>query len=56
MATRTSKGRYGGGGGKTDKGEAVNDRAQARLNTDVDSLARDLNNDRARGHRSTRHP
>jgi hypothetical protein len=43
---RTSTGRHGGGGGKTDKGEAANQRRQARLNTDVDSLARDRNDNR----------
>jgi hypothetical protein len=46
---RTSKGRHGGGGGKTDKSELANDRAQARFNTDVDSLTRDRNDNRAGG-------
>jgi hypothetical protein len=47
---RTSKGRHGGGG-RTDKGEAANQRAQARRNTDVDSLARGRNPHRAVGER-----
>jgi hypothetical protein len=46
---RTSKGRHGGGGGKTDKGEAANQRRQAGRNTDVDSLARDRNENRGGG-------
>lgn len=46
---RTSKGRQGGGGGKTDKSEAADQRRQARLNTDVDSMARNRNEDRASG-------
>jgi hypothetical protein len=48
---RTSKGRHGGGGGRTDKGEAANQRAQARRNTDLDSLARSRNDNRAGGKR-----
>jgi hypothetical protein len=48
---RTSKGRHGGGGGRTDKGEALNQRIQARRNTDSDSLARNRNTSRARGRR-----
>ena len=48
---RTSKGRHGGGGGRTDKGEAANQRAQARRNTDVDSLSRSRNDNRAAGKR-----
>jgi hypothetical protein len=43
---RTSKGRHGGGGGRTDKGEAASQRSQARMNTDVDSLSRDRNDQR----------
>lgn len=46
---RSSKGRHGGGGGKTDKGEAANQRAQARRNTDVDSLAGNRNDSRGKG-------
>jgi hypothetical protein len=44
---RTSKGRHGGGGGRTDRGEAVNQRAHARRNTDVDSLSRNRNDSRS---------
>ena len=51
---RTSKGRHGGGGGRTDKGEAANQRAQARRNTDVDSLTRSRNDNR--GHEAARVP
>ena len=43
---RSSKGRHGGGGGRTDKGEAANQRAEARRNTDVDSLAENRNDSR----------
>ncbi|HEU5286401.1 MAG TPA: hypothetical protein VFU20_07835 [Sphingomicrobium sp.] len=46
---KSSQGRHGGGGGRTDKGEARNERAQAARNTDVDSLARDRNEHRAGG-------
>ena len=46
---RSSKGRHGGGGGKTDKGEAANARPQARINTDVDSIRRDRNASRGGG-------
>lgn len=46
---RTSKGRHGGGGGKTDKNEAADQRRQASLNTDVDSLQHSRNEDRAGG-------
>ena len=46
---KSSHGRHGGGGGKTDKGEARNERAEAARNTDTDSLARDRNEDRAGG-------
>jgi hypothetical protein len=46
---RTSKGRHGGSGGNADKGDAADDRAQARLNTDVDSLTKDRNVSRAGG-------
>ena len=48
---RTSKGRHGGRGGRTDNGEAANERAEARRNTDVDNLARDRNANRAGGKR-----
>ena len=48
---RTSKGRHGGGGGRTDKGEAANQRREARRNTDVDSLASGRNPSRAGGKR-----
>jgi hypothetical protein len=44
---RTSKGRHGGGGGRTDRDEAANQRAQARRNTDVDSLGRKRNDSRS---------
>jgi hypothetical protein len=50
---RTTKGLHGGGGGKTDKGEAANQRAEARIRTDVDSLSRDRNDNRAGGKRKT---
>ena len=43
---RDSHGRHGGNSGKTDKGEAANERAQAGSNTDVDSLANGRNEDR----------
>ncbi len=46
---RSSKGRHGGGGGKTDKGEAMNQRRQAGLNTAVDSLGKNRNDSRAGG-------
>jgi hypothetical protein len=46
---RTSKGRLGGGGGRTDEGEAANQRTLAKLNTDVDSLTRERNDHRAGG-------
>ena len=46
---RSSKGRHGGGGGKTDKGEAMHQRRQAGLDTAVDSMARDRNPGRAGG-------
>lgn len=46
---RSSKGRHGGGGGRTDKGEAMNQRRQAGLNTAVDSTARNRNDSRAEG-------
>jgi hypothetical protein len=48
---RTTKGRHGGGGGRTDKGEAAIQRAEARRNTDVDSLAGDRNVSRSGGKR-----
>lgn len=44
---RTSKGRHGGSGGRTDKGEAANQRSQAGTNTDVHSLGRNRNDGRA---------
>ncbi len=46
---KTSHGRHGGSGGKTDKGEARNAKAEAARNTDADSLARDRNEHRAGG-------
>jgi hypothetical protein len=46
---RSSTGRHGGGGGRTDKGEAANQRRQARRNTDVDSTARNRNDSRGGG-------
>ena len=51
---KSSKGRHGGGGGRTDKGEAANARAQAALNTDVNSLRRGRGKDKAQGHTSGR--
>jgi hypothetical protein len=46
---RTSHGRHGGNEGRTDKGEAKNARLDAARNSDVDSLARNRNEDRASG-------
>jgi hypothetical protein len=50
----SSKGRHGGGGGKTDKAEAANQRAEAGRNTDVDSLRHARDKDEAEGHTSGR--
>lgn len=44
---KTSHGRHGGSGGKTDKGEAKNARLEAARRTDVDSRSRNRNEDRA---------
>ena len=46
---RSSKGRHGGGGGRTDRGGAANERRQAGLNTDVDSLGKNRNDSRGGG-------
>jgi hypothetical protein len=46
---RSSKGRHGGGGGRTDKGEAMNQRRQAGVNTAVDSMAKNRNESRGGG-------
>ena len=49
-----SHGRHGGNQGKTDRGEARNQRAQAALNTDTDSRRRGRDRDRSQGHTSGR--
>jgi len=49
-----SHGRHGGNQGRTDKGEAKNGRAQASLNTDVDSRRTPREQDEAEGHTSGR--
>ena len=51
---KDSDGRHGGNQGRTDKGEARNERAEAALNTDTDSLTRDRDQDRTEGHTSGR--
>lgn len=51
---KESRGRHGGGGGKTDKGKARNARAQAALNTNVDSLSGARDRNKAEGHTSGR--
>ena len=49
---KNSDGRHGGNHGRTDKGEAENAKAQASLNTDVDSLRGARDQDKAEGHTS----
>ena len=49
-----SHGRHGGNQGKTDRGEARNQRRQASLNTDTDSLRGSRGGDRGQGHTSGR--
>jgi hypothetical protein len=51
---RTSQGRHGGNQGKTDAGEARNQRAQASLNTDTNSRRTPRDKDEAEGHTSGR--
>jgi hypothetical protein len=46
---KSSMGRHGGNHGKTDKGEARNQRAQAAQNSDADSLEANRNDSRAGG-------
>ena len=50
---RSSKGRHGGGG-RTDKGEAMNQRRQAGANTAVDSMAGNRNESRGGGKKKYR--
>lgn len=49
-----SYGRHGGNQGKTDPGEAANQRRQGALNTDVDSRRGVRDRDRREGHPSGR--
>jgi hypothetical protein len=49
---KNSEGRHGGNSGRTDKGEAENAKRSASLNTDVDSLRRGRDQERAEGHTS----
>jgi len=49
---REGSSRHGGNHGRTDKGEAENAKAQASLNTDVDSLRGARDQDKAEGHTS----
>ena len=51
---KDSHGRHGGNHGRTDKGEVKNGRAQASLNTDVDSRRTARDRDKAEGHTSGR--
>ena len=51
---KDSDGRHGGNQGRTDKSEARNERAQAALDTDADSLTRDRDQDETEGHTSGR--
>ena len=51
---KTSHGRHGGNQGKTDRGEANNQRTQASLNTDTDSLRTPRDKAKAEGHTSGR--
>jgi hypothetical protein len=49
-----SDGRHGGNHGRTDRGEAKNEREQASLNTDVDSRRTPRDQNEAEGHTSGR--
>jgi hypothetical protein len=49
---KTSDGRHGGNRGRTDKGEAKHQKEEASLNTDVDSLRRGRDQEKATGHTS----
>lgn len=49
-----SQGRHGGNQGRTDRGEARNQRAAAAVNTDTDSLRSGRDRDRRQGHTSGR--
>ncbi len=49
---KNSHGRHGGNRGRTDEGEARNERANASLNTDVDSRRTPRDQDEAEGHTS----
>ena len=51
---KDSHGRHGGNQGRTASGEAKNGRAQASLNTDVDSRRTPRDQDEAEGHTSGR--
>ena len=49
---KNSDGRHGGNHGRTDKGEAENAKAQASLDTDIDSRRGGRDQDKAEGHTS----
>ena len=49
---KNSDGRHGGNRGRTDKGEAENAKAQASLDTDIDSRRGARDQDKAEGHTS----
>lgn len=49
---KSSEGRHGGNHGRTDRGEAENSKQAASRNTDVDSLRRGREQDKAEGHTS----
>ena len=49
---KNSDGRHGGNHGRTDKGEAENAKAQASLDTDIDSRRGARDQDKAEGHTS----
>lgn len=48
----SSHGSHGGNNGRTDKGEAENQRKAASVNTDVDSLRQGRDRDKTQGHTS----
>ena len=49
---REGSSRHGGNHGRTDKGEAENAKAQASLDTDIDSRRGARDQDKAEGHTS----
>ena len=49
---KNSDGRHGGNHGRTDQGEAENAKAQASLDTDIDSRRGARDQDKAEGHTS----